>query len=261
MPSAAFALLLALSLGGCPGGLGIQTISGETATFTNTKHESAAIACPWLFFPLFCGPDVAGTGLFSQPPQGKIIVGYDYWSDPGTQPCPCWEYSSTWHRGFVQFRTKDLPDQFALVHLVLAFGPDIGSNAPNQPPPPAPPNGVIGSVYLHTGPDTEALLPGFEDLLLQGYTEFVAPFPEFPDDPSVQFKSTAPLSKLVRVDKNESRYLIDVTSEFREAKKNNKTFTRFRFEGTDETNEAMANRSAIFTFTVYLDVHSNAPAK
>jgi hypothetical protein len=63
-------------------------------------------------------PDSAATVLL-KPFNDRIAVGYDYFMDPGTQPCACQSYGLVQMRGGVSFRTLDIPDNFLVATLVL----------------------------------------------------------------------------------------------------------------------------------------------
>ena len=63
-------------------------------------------------------PDAAASVLL-KPFDGRIAVGYDYFQDPGTNPCPCGSLTLTQFRGGVSFRTVDIPDNFLVATLVL----------------------------------------------------------------------------------------------------------------------------------------------
>src|SRR6201989_1151727 len=62
---------------------------------------------------------VSAAPVLLKPFNDRIAVGYDYFMDPGTQPCACQSYGLVQMRGGVSFRTLDIPDNFLVATLVL----------------------------------------------------------------------------------------------------------------------------------------------
>lgn len=71
------------------------------------------------------GPCVATMGTNCDPGLTKddsTLVGYSHHYDPGTQPCPCWEYVDCAYRGYVGFDVSKLK-QTGIVSATLKWEP------------------------------------------------------------------------------------------------------------------------------------------
>jgi hypothetical protein len=63
-------------------------------------------------------PDAAADVLLKRV-SARIAIGYDFFDDPGSNPCPCGSFGLAQFRGGVTFRTSEIPDNFLLATLVL----------------------------------------------------------------------------------------------------------------------------------------------
>lgn len=66
-------------------------------------HDSATFSC----FPHVCShpyhEETCKFIDFITPNLGPILVGFDHWYDPGTQPCACWDWFTDSRRAYVLF--------------------------------------------------------------------------------------------------------------------------------------------------------------
>jgi hypothetical protein len=79
-------------------GGGIETMTLQPSNLMTSNHGYWANNDG----PPYCGSHTNGLGP-EQPNPGQILVGYDRYWDPGTQPFPCWETSDHVYRGAVKF--------------------------------------------------------------------------------------------------------------------------------------------------------------
>lgn len=127
-------LLLIVS---CNGGLKTVTLYPvKTETKTKGKDDNNDFAsCGPIPTPVTCGIDhLHGTGCFpkgisSGPTHDPVAAGFGRYYDPGTQPCPCWQYVNCIYRGYVKFDVSNLKGMgIASAVLKWSNNPEIKSD-------------------------------------------------------------------------------------------------------------------------------------
>jgi len=106
--------ILALTLSGC---VIERVIIKPSETFYlpdgNSDYAKMSYPCPGACFATM------GTSCeFQLPPDDSTVVGFSHSYDPGTEPCPCWEYANCVYRGYVRFDLSVLQGKgIGLAHL------------------------------------------------------------------------------------------------------------------------------------------------
>ena len=98
-----------------------------------------SVSCGPIPTPVTCDiDDLKGAACLPEgsvdPAKEPVGVGYDHYYDPGTQPCPCWQWVNCVYRGFVRFDMSQLQKK-GVASAVLKWNdnPEIkGSIAPAQ---------------------------------------------------------------------------------------------------------------------------------
>jgi hypothetical protein len=76
----------------------------DIATKAKGDHDSGDACLSGCLFTM-------GTACTTNPGPGKALVGYSNSYDPGTQPCPCWEWADCAWRAYVKFDFSPLPSK------------------------------------------------------------------------------------------------------------------------------------------------------
>ncbi|MGB9364405.1 MAG: hypothetical protein WCE79_00185 [Xanthobacteraceae bacterium] len=160
-----------------------------------------------------------------KPGKGEITIGFDYTYDAGTQPFPCWEYSSDAFRGTVLFKVAALPENFKSARLIMKAN-HVGKKHSSRV------HLITGMFHSSTNVDDvpNAFMTVIDgDQTTTGTQENIGFNPpggglifSFPDSH-------------VKFEKKSRGYTIDVTALVRQWANSNKTFQGFTFVGPDES--------------------------
>jgi hypothetical protein len=105
-------ILMSLALAGCAGLVTAELEPVAVAQDCTSDHDYNTFSCgvPACYQPnygLGCdgiyGPVQANSIKTFNAPADSTIVGWSDYYDDGTQPCPCWNWNSTYSRGYVRF--------------------------------------------------------------------------------------------------------------------------------------------------------------
>jgi len=108
-------LVMALMVGGCAKDLITLHLSPDILAQDCTKDEDRNLwtcgtpSCTGM--PKFftgCNSSIGNLPEKSTDPSNPLVVGWFDRYDPGTEPCPCWEWVSHFQRGFVRFNLSNL---------------------------------------------------------------------------------------------------------------------------------------------------------
>jgi hypothetical protein len=120
----------------CNGGLYKMTLypsKVETKAKGDDDNNTTA-SCGVIPTPFTCGIDhLHGTACLPKgsidPAKEPVGVGFGHYYDPGTQPCPCWQWVNCVYRGFVKFDLSQLQNK-GVASAVLKWdnNPEIKSD-------------------------------------------------------------------------------------------------------------------------------------
>lgn len=136
-----FLLILTVLLMSCNGGLYKMTLypsKVETkAKGGNDNNDTAS--CGPIPTPVTCGIEhLHGTACLPKgsvdPAKEPVGVGFGHYYDPGTQPCPCWQWVNCVYRGFVKFDLSQLKNK-GIASAVLTWDnkPEVKSDTTAWP--------------------------------------------------------------------------------------------------------------------------------
>lgn len=103
-------ILLILTVSSCNGNLKKLTIipSKVETKAQGDDDNNNTVSCGIIPTPISCGVDhLHGTACLPEgsvdPAKEPVGVGFGHYYDPGTQPCPCWQWVNCVYRGYVKF--------------------------------------------------------------------------------------------------------------------------------------------------------------
>lgn len=219
--SSGLALLL---LVGCPDPVKLETkiLVPVAGSDIHGKTDNAKTACI-----LACPPFTKGTGPGFKPAKGQFAIGFEHRYDDGTDPCPCWEYTTYVYRGYAAIKLSDLPANLVTATLLLDVKTFENSSGGSQ-------DGLITGMFrkdeaplAETGDFDAPLFPGkLTDPVIVPFPATIPP--EFP-------KGGPPVMR------QGSLISIDVSVPVLDAVKQGKKFIQFVFVGPNEALQPKTN--------------------